>query len=136
MITGGCLCGAVRYESDGIALFSVLCHCRDCQRSSGSGHVPVMGVSRSGFRVSGQTRSYAAAGGSGLKAIRHFCPVCGSLLYGTPEVVPDMVSIYVGSLDDPSLFAPECALFTRDRWRWDTAGTALRGHATLPAAEP
>lgn len=132
MITGGCLCGAVRYESDGIALFGVLCHCRDCQRSSGSGHVPVMGVSKATFRVTGETRSYAAVGGSHLKAIRHFCPNCGSLLFGTPEIIPDMVSIYVGSLDDPRVFHPECAIFTRDRCSWDTSGAQLPTYETKP----
>jgi hypothetical protein len=132
MITGGCLCGAVRYESDGVALFGVLCHCRDCQRSSGSGHVPVMGVAKSSFRVTGETRGHAITGGSQLPTIRHFCPTCGSLLFGTPEVIADMVSIYVGSLDDPSVFRPECAIFTRDRWHWDTSGSQLPGYETKP----
>ena len=132
MITGGCLCGAVRYESDGIALFSVLCHCRDCQRSSGSGHVPVMGVSKAMFRVAGETRGHAIIGGSQLKTTRHFCPTCGSLLFGTPEVIPDMVSIYVGSLDDPSIFQPECSLFTCNRYQWDTSGAQLPSYETMP----
>ncbi|HUA80155.1 MAG TPA: GFA family protein [Dyella sp.] len=132
MITGGCLCGSVRYQSEGAALFSVICHCRDCQKSSGSGHVPVMGVSKSGFRVTGETRGYSLIGGSHLITTRHFCPACGSLLFGTPDVVPDMVSLYVGSLDDPSVFEPECALFTRDRWPWDTSGSHLPGYETKP----
>lgn len=136
MLTGGCLCGAVRYESDGIALFSVLCHCRDCQRSSGSGHVPVMGVSKATFRVTGKTLAYTMVGGSQLKTTRHFCATCGSLLFGMPDVTPEMVSVYVGSLDDPNAFHPECAIFTRDRGQWDTSGIHLPGYETLPPAEP
>src|SRR5262245_65069892 len=62
MITGGCLCGKVRYESQGDALFGVLCHCRDCQRVSGTGRVPVMGVLKSTFRVTGETKSYSVWG--------------------------------------------------------------------------
>ncbi|MGH7779287.1 MAG: GFA family protein [Candidatus Binataceae bacterium] len=136
MITGGCLCGAVRYEAERKPLFAVLCHCRDCQRASGSGHVPVMGVPKSSFKVSGQTNSYALPGGSGLKSIRHFCPTCGSLLFGTPEAAPDAVSIYVGSLDDLSVFQPEAVIFKRSRQSWDQTLGSLPEFDALPAAPP
>ncbi|HEV7734675.1 MAG TPA: GFA family protein [Candidatus Binatia bacterium] len=122
MISGGCLCGRVCYESSGEPLFGLLCHCRDCQRSSGSVGVPVMGVATSTFRVTGETRTYAARGGSRKQAIRHFCPDCGSLLFGTPEVVPDIVTISVGSLDDPNVFAPTYAQYARDRPSWGKVG--------------
>ena len=44
MMTGGCLCGQVRYEADGAPAWTAICYCRDCQRASGSGYMPVMGV--------------------------------------------------------------------------------------------
>jgi hypothetical protein len=118
MITGGCLCGAVRYEADGEPLFAVLCHCRDCQRLSGTGHVPVMGMPRASFKETGATRVFNAGGGSG-SALRHFCPVCGSLVFGESGLAPDAISIYVGTFDDPSIFKPEMALFTAQRHAWD-----------------
>jgi hypothetical protein len=132
MITGGCLCGHIRYEAGGEPLFAVHCHCRDCQRSSGTGHVPVMGVAKELFKVSGETKSYVTVGSSQRKAIRHFCPNCGSLLFGTPEVAPDTVTIYVGSLDDPAVFKPAYVLFTRDRPPWDTIAGGLPEFATVP----
>jgi len=134
MITGGCLCGAVRYQAEGNPTFAVLCHCRDCQRASGTGHVPVMGMPKASFSVRGETRSYALRGSSGLSSIRHFCPICGSLLFGTPEVVPDAVSIYVGSLDDPWVFKPEAVLFNRDRHDWDIVTGGLAEFEGLPPA--
>jgi hypothetical protein len=133
-ITGGCLCGAVRYEAQGQRLFAMLCHCRDCQRASGTGHVPVMGVPKSFFRVTGETTSYAVKGTSGLKSIRHFCPTCGSLLFGTPEAAPDAVSIYVGTLDDPSVFRPEAILFRRNRLGWDETVGDLTEFDTMPGS--
>ncbi|MGO9452478.1 MAG: GFA family protein [Candidatus Binataceae bacterium] len=136
MITGGCLCGAVRYEAQGEPLFAVHCFCRDCQRTSGTGHVPVMGVSKALFKVTGETRSYALPGGSGLKAIRHFCPICGSLLFGTPELSADAVTIYVGSLDDLSAFRPECSMFTRSRPAWDKLADPLPEFDTAPSSKP
>src|SRR5215475_6706498 len=119
MITGGCLCGAVRYQTDGQPVVGLRCYCRDCQRASGSAGLPVMVVNKKQFSVTGKTGISAVTGGSGRKAIRHFCPDCGSLLFGTPEVAPEIVTVYVGSLDDPSVFKPAFAQFTRDRPAWD-----------------
>jgi len=129
-ITGGCLCGRVRYESKGAALFGVVCHCRDCQRASGTGHVPVMGFWKSALSVTGETRSYAAVGSSGRLAVRHFCPNCGSMLFGVPEIVPDLVTLYVGSLDDPGAFRPQHAQFVRDRPEWGRLALAIAEYET------
>jgi len=132
MVTGGCLCGAVRYQAIGNPLFAVLCHCRDCQRASGTGHVPVMGMSSSSFTVKGDTKSYAVTGTSGLNSVRHFCPTCGSLLFGLAEVAPDAVSIYVGTMDDPFVFQPTTTIFTRVRYSWDVTTGTLQEFETMP----
>ena len=134
MLTGGCLCGAIRYRAEGKPLFAVLCHCRDCQRASGTGHVPVMGVLKSSFAVEGETSSYALRHSNGRTSIRHFCPVCGSLLFGTAEIAPEAVSIYVGTLDDPGVFQPEAVMFRRDRHGWDVTAGALTEFETMPYA--
>jgi len=130
---GGCLCGSVRYAADGPALFGLLCHCRDCQRASGGGHVPVMGVAKAGFRFTGTPLAFVSPGGSGHDTVRNSCATCGSLLYGTPTVAPDLVTIYVGSLDDPAVFRPDHAIHTRHRQPWDTGGAAL---PEFPGAAP
>jgi len=91
-----------------------------------------MGISRSSFNVSGDPKSFVSIGGSQNKAIRHFCPDCGSLLFGTPEVLPHMVMLYVGSLDEPDLFKPDHAIFIRDRPAWATMHAALVEYATFP----
>jgi hypothetical protein len=119
VITGGCLCGRVRYEARGEALFGVVCHCRDCQRASGAGHLPVLGFRKSNFSLTGETRSYAVVGGSGKLAVRHFCPNCGSMLLGMPEIAPDLVTLYAGSLDEPYEFKPDYVQFRRDCRDWD-----------------
>jgi hypothetical protein len=134
MIIGGCLCGAVRYHAEGDPLYAVLCHCRDCQRSSGTGHVPVMGVPKASFSVQGETKGYAVRHASGRTSVRYFCPACGSLLYGTAENAPDAISIYVGTLDDPSVFRPEAVIFKRDRHAWDVTAGPLIEFDTMPSA--
>ena len=119
-ITGGCLCGQTRYQANGPELFSLLCYCVDCQKASGTGHVPIMGVARSGFTVNGPAVASKSIGGSGRMAVRNFCARCHSLLFGTPEAAPDLVTIYAGSLDDSHLFTPQKAQFTRTRQAWDS----------------
>lgn len=132
VLTGGCSCGAVRYQAKGEPLFSVLCYCRDCQKSSGAGHIPIVGVAKDGFAITGRTKGYTKPGGSGKNVTRHFCPECGSLLYGEPELVPNMVSIYVGALDDPAQFQPKTAIFTRSRADWDKCAMQLKEFETVP----
>ncbi len=132
MFKGRCLCGACRYAGAGPALFSVVCHCRDCQRASGSGGVPVLGVRREGFGASGPLKQSRVIGGSGQVAVRNFCADCGSLLFGTPEAAPEMVTIYAGSLDDPACFAPTDALFASQRPAWARLAAPLTEHSGLP----
>jgi hypothetical protein len=132
MLTGRCLCGAVQYQSAGPVLFSAICHCRDCQRASGSGCVPVLGVPKDSFTVTGPVKQSRTQGGSGQMAVRNFCSECGSLLFGTPESEPGLVTIYVGSLDDSTAFSPGEALFVAHRPSWAKLAAQLVEHAALP----
>jgi len=132
MFIGQCLCGAVQYQSPGPVLFSAICHCRDCQRASGTGGVPVLGVPKSSLACQGPVKQSRVTGGSGLPAVRNFCSECGSLLFGTPESAPEMVTIYGGSLDDPSVFCPTDALFTSQRPPWAKLAAELIEHKALP----
>ncbi|MEC9344409.1 MAG: GFA family protein [Pseudomonadota bacterium] len=125
---GGCLCGRVRYRAAGPARFGILCFCIDCQRASGSGHVPILGLDKAGFRVEGEPACFTSTGGSGKPTNRNYCRDCGSLLYGTPTDAPDLVTLYAGSLDDPSVFRATDAIHTRHRNAWDTGGAGLATH--------
>lgn len=131
-ITGGCLCGRVHYQADGPALFGGICHCRSCQRASGSGGLPVMGVAEAGFAVSGEPKAYTLTGGSGQPATRWFCGDCGGTLYGTGEAFPGMVMIYCGSLDDAALFTPQVLINTADRAPWHEVLTGLPAFTAMP----
>src|SRR6202166_4432316 len=104
--TGGCLCGAVRYEAEGEPVFAGHCYCADCRKASGSGFIPYMGFASSAVRFSGQTRQFVSKAASGGDAVRNFCPVCGSLVFGGDVGKSSNFTIYAGSLDDPSSFRP------------------------------
>jgi hypothetical protein len=116
--TGGCLCGALRYEAEGEPKFMGHCYCADCRKASGSGFIPFMGFPASAVRFSGETRKFISKSARNADAVRNSCPVCGSLVFGGEVGKDAMFTIYAGSLDDPSLFHPSVAIFTRDRPSW------------------
>ena len=132
-MTGSCLCGAVRYESSGEPVFALLCHCRDCQRQSGSAYGAGLRVPAAGFRVTqGEPALYVKTADSGNTVTRAFCPQCGSMLFLRVSARPDLVAIRAGTLDDPSVFRPEADIFVRSAQPWDHMDPALPKHAAYP----
>jgi hypothetical protein len=139
MLKGGCLCGAVRFEVEGEPLFSGFCHCRDCLKATSAGHAPFMGFMRSNFRLQGETRMFGKLSDQGIPTNRHFCPACGSMVYGDGAREPgvdDMVTLYAGSLDDPTAFTPQMAIFTRHRPQWAAPVDPVQEYSTMPGEGP
>ena len=130
--TGGCLCGQVRYEAVGEPTLMGHCYCADCRKASGSGFIPFMGFAASAVRFSGETLQFRSKAFRGGEAVRNSCPVCGGLVFGGEVGIDDSHTIYAGSLDDPSLFKPKIAIFTRDRPAWATLPEGLTVFETLP----
>ncbi len=115
-ITGGCYCGAVRYEASGDAGFKAQCHCRECQFFTGGGPNFFMVMPGEGFRFTkGESKPFAR---SDLETpvTREFCKDCGTPLLTRSPSLPDAVILKIGSLDDPSQFgSPAVAIFTCDQ---------------------
>jgi hypothetical protein len=130
--TGGCLCGAVRYEAEGSPSFTGLCYCADCRKASGSGFIPFMGFASTAVRFSGETRQFRSKSFRGTDAVRNFCPVCGGLVFGGEVGKDASHTIYAGSLDDPALFHPTIAIFVRDRPAWVVISPDLKQFDALP----
>ena len=131
--TGGCLCGALRYEAHGEPLFAGHCYCSDCRRASGSGFIPFMGFSSSAVRFSGETRKFVSKSARGSDAVRNSCPICSSLVFGGEIGKTDSFTIYAGSLDDPSSFRPTIAIFARGRPSWAVIPPDLAIFDGMPA---
>src|SRR5436305_13885209 len=94
--TGGCLCGAVRYESEGEPVFSLQCHCRDCQRSSGTAYIAAIRVPAAGFRTTqGAPKRYLGKAASGNEIIRAFRGDCASPLSVHAPTPPDIAGLGV-----------------------------------------
>ena len=116
--TGGCLCGALRYEVVGEPLYAGYCYCGDCRKASGSGFIPFMGFGAAAVRFTGAVKPFVSRAANGGDATRNACPICSSLVFGGVVGESDSFTIYAGSLDDPSLFRPSVAIFARSRPDW------------------
>ncbi len=132
-LSGGCACGAVRYETDAAPAAMLKCHCRDCQRAGGSGYAPVLAVPASALKITGAPRYYRTVGGAGKAVERGFCPTCGSQLLVKLERLPALIGIQAASLDDPSVFKPALDIFTASAWAWDelSPSTEKRTHGMV-----
>lgn len=136
MKTGGCLCGAVRYEAEGEPVFTGLCHCRDCQKASGSGHMPAMAMPRPAVKITGETKGFGVVGDSKRTLTRNFCPTCGSIVFAEVEGRPEVILLPAGTLDDSSVFKPQVAIFTRSRPAWDQVPGGIPEFEAAPPPPP
>jgi hypothetical protein len=132
--TGGCLCGALRYEVRGEPLYMGHCYCRDCRKASGSGFIPFMGVAAQAVRFQGESKAFVSPSANGGDATRNFCPLCAGLVFGGVRGESDSFTLYVGSLDDPSLFRPTVAIFAKDRPDWTPMPSGLVVFDAMPPA--
>jgi hypothetical protein len=131
--TGGCLCAQIRYEARGAPIYAGQCYCADCRKASGSAFVPFMGFQAEAVSFTGETRIFKSRAFRGGEAVRNFCPTCGSLVFGGIVGVDTSHTIYAGSLDDPSGFQPQIAIFARDCPPWATIPPGLTAFETMPA---
>ncbi len=129
--TGGCLCGALRYTIAAAPRFAGYCCCADCRHASGSGFIPFLGVRAADFTLTGAPVQHRTQGLRN-EATRNFCPACGGLVFGGQLGASDVHTVYAGSLDDPTLFQPSIAIFTRDKPEWVVLPEGLRLFETMP----
>ncbi|HLK35161.1 MAG TPA: GFA family protein [Polyangiaceae bacterium] len=130
MVTGGCLCGAVRYEYDGPVGPATYCHCADCRRVTGSAFNVGVRFERARFRLlQGVPKTFTKVGGSGRTIERSFCPSCGSPLYTAAPQSPAFVWVKAGSLDAGASIEPVDQIWTESRVPWGTVTPDLPGHA-------
>lgn len=124
-ITGGCLCGKVRYAFSAKPLFAGNCHCRDCQKASGSAYTPAMFLPEDAVTVTGEVKSFESKGDSGQTVLRQFCPNCGSLVLSKVAVMPGLIGVRAGTLDDTSNFEPQIDMYTDSAAHWDVMNSTL-----------
>ncbi len=134
--SGGCLCGAVRYEACPIENSAYYCHCRDCQIGSASAFTVAVFTKESDFRVlSGELTSYEKTVDSGRKLRRLFCASCGTPLCWTGEGFPDVVLVSLSSLDDPEAYQPVHEGWTNSAVSWNRIRDDIQSFRKKPVRE-
>jgi len=117
-ITGGCLCGAVRFQITADPIITRVCWCRVCQYlGAGSGTVNVC-FRTDEFTLEGETRDYRSVADSGNVMHRRFCPKCGTPLFSEAESRPHLIFVRVGALDDPEIAKPAATIWASQAPTW------------------
>lgn len=115
--TGGCLCGAVRYRLASVPFGAGWCHCRTCQRNSGSPAMVFAAVPVGDFRFDAGEDAVATVRSSDF-GHRAFCGRCGTPLYMRVDHEPGTLDFSVATLDAPETVAPEFHIFWDSRIGW------------------
>jgi len=128
ILTGQCACGAICYgcEADPFMMFN--CHCRDCQRASGTAYAAILIVPKAAVRMTGEPRYHKVVGNAGSGIERGFCGSCGSHLLLRLDRFPQVLGLQAGNLNDPSLYRPSKDVFTSSAQPWDYLDPALEKH--------
>lgn len=119
MLTGGCLCGKIRFTIEGGPLGSGLCYCRDCQYTTGGSGAAGFVVTRDSLKIDkGKPRAYRSRTHKGGEAVRYFCPTCGTPLFGEKSSAPQIVAVMAGTLDEPEIFHPQAISWAESAPTW------------------
>ena len=125
-IKGGCLCDAVRYTANADPALVGVCHCRDCQKFTGSAFGFLVGLPRAAFEIKGVLKTFTKPADSGRPIVRRFCPECGASIVEEPASRPDLVIINGGTLDDPTLVTPGIEIYRDRELSWVRLGGMQR----------
>jgi hypothetical protein len=131
-IVGGCLCGKVRYSANAEPVFVGVCHCRDCQKFSGSAFSVVVALPKTALSVQGKVSTFQKPGDTGKMTERRFCPECGSPVVEEVAVMPDIVMIGAGTLDDSSWVKPGMQIYCDSAQPWVALGGGIQSFAKMP----
>ena len=132
MITGGCLCGDVRYETDSEPITARLCWCRLCQFIATANAAVSVCFPSAGLSVKGELRDYESVADSGNRMHRRFCPRCGTHLFSAAEARPHLIIVRNGTLDETALLRPGVTIWTAQAPEWAWIDESLPRHAGQP----
>jgi len=116
---GGCACGRMRYRLMSKPMFVHCCHCRDCQRQTGSAFaINALIETDRVERLSGETEGVPVPTDSGRPHVIHRCPVCKTAVWSHYGGNQPLSFVRVGTLDEPAALPPDVHIYTRSRLPW------------------
>lgn len=124
-ISGGCLCGAVRYTITADPLATRVCWCRDCQYLAAGNATVNLVFKAAAVTLTGPLRSYSSLAASGNRMQRQFCEACGTPVTSAAESRPHLLILRAGTLDDPEIARPGMTIWTDSAPSWACINDSL-----------
>ena len=117
-LTGGCICGQVKYQIIDKPLFTQACHCKDCKVLTGSSYVVNSSILENTLIVEGEVSSTELKAGSGASYKTYFCTKCGNYVYADYDSAVGRLTVRTKTLDNAEKFPPQVHIFTKDKDPW------------------
>jgi len=136
LTTGQCLCGDVTYTLTGEPIRMIQCHCKDCQRATGTGHISNAFFKSDQFEVKGELKAHEQVAASGNNNIRYFCPNCGSRIYNEIASRKGIVGVAAGTADNNDWYDPAMVIYCKERSAWDLTSTDVPNFDEMPPPPP
>ena len=125
-VQGGCHCGYITYEANIDPDTTSICHCTDCQTLSGSAYRTNVRTTKGAFKLlTGQPKIYVKTAESGTQRAQAFCPECGSPIYATSVIDPQIYGLRVGSIRQRAELRPKSQGWCRSAQGWVTDLSSL-----------
>ena len=117
-LTGGCICGQVKYQITDKPLFTQACHCKDCKVLTGSSYVVNSSILENTLIIEGEVSSTELKAGSGASCKTYFCAKCGTYVYADYDSAVGRLTVRTKTLDNSEKFPPQVHIFTKDKDPW------------------
>ena len=125
--TGKCQCGDICYSLHKNKIISAHhCHCKDCQRATGSGKATIIFIAKKHVDLIGEPKYFENKGTSGSHVRRGFCPNCGSGILSYTKELPHILFVKAGTLDDSSWVKIDSNFFTKSANDWNKPDESIK----------
>jgi hypothetical protein len=132
-MTGGCPCGAIRYQIKSFPLLLYTCNCTDCQRASASAFALNMPVLTKDLEIlQGKPKGWHHTSPMGVAVTSWFCGDCGGRIYGERAGRPESMNIRAGTLDDTAWLVPVAHMYMRSAQSWVVPAADVECHEIGP----
>ena len=131
-LSGKCLCGNIAFTADTDIKMMANCHCSDCRAATGATFATLLFVDEAALDVKGAPKVFKHVADSGANMEKHFCPDCGSQLFGKNSNRPNTVSLRAGVIDQTDLVKPAVNVYLSSRIASTPIDPDIKGFAKMP----
>ena len=131
-LSGKCLCGNIAFTADTDIKLMANCHCSDCRAATGAAYGTLLFVDEAALEVKGAPKVFKHVADSGANMEKHFCPDCGSQMFGKNSNRPNTVSVRAGVVDQTELVRPAVNVYLSSRIASTPIDPDVKGFAKMP----